>query len=41
VEVAFITVDSVAIRTGIAAGERVIATGAPYLEDGGRIAVVP
>jgi len=41
VEVAFITADSVAIRAGLAAGEKVIATGAPYLEDGGRIAIVP
>jgi RND family efflux transporter MFP subunit len=41
VEVAFITADSVAIRSGIAAGEKVIATGAPYLEDGARVAIVP
>jgi RND family efflux transporter MFP subunit len=41
VEVAFITADSVAIKAGITAGEKVIATGAPYLEDGGRIAIVP
>lgn len=41
VEVAFITADSVALRSGIKAGEQVIATGAPYLEDGGRIAIVP
>jgi RND family efflux transporter MFP subunit len=41
VELAFITADSVAIRTGLKAGEQIIATGAPYLEDGGRIAIVP
>jgi RND family efflux transporter MFP subunit len=41
VEVAFITADSVAIRSGVKAGEQVIATGAPYVEDGGRIAIVP
>jgi RND family efflux transporter MFP subunit len=41
VEVAFITADSVAIRSGIKVGEQVIATGAPYLEDGGRIAIAP
>lgn len=41
VEVAFITADSVAIRAGLKAGEQVIATGAAYLEDGGRIAIAP
>lgn len=41
VELAFITADSVAIRSGLKAGEQIIATGAPYLEDGGRIAIVP
>jgi multidrug efflux pump subunit AcrA (membrane-fusion protein) len=41
VEVAFITADSVALRAGIQVGEQVIATGAPYLEDGGRIAIAP
>jgi RND family efflux transporter MFP subunit len=39
VEVAFITADSVAIRSGLKPGEQVIATGAHYLEDGGRIAI--
>jgi membrane fusion protein, multidrug efflux system len=41
IEVAFITPDSVAIRSGIAVGENVIVTGAPYLWDGGPIAIVP
>lgn len=41
VEVAFITADSVAIRSGIRVGEQVITSGAPYLADGGRIAIVP
>jgi RND family efflux transporter MFP subunit len=41
VEVAFITADSVAIRSGIKAGEQVITSGAPYLADGGQIAIVP
>ena len=41
VQVAFITADSVAIRSGIKAGEPVITSGAPYLADGGRIAIVP
>jgi multidrug efflux system membrane fusion protein len=41
VEVAFITSDSVAIRSGIKVGEQVITSGAPYLEDGGRIAIKP
>jgi membrane fusion protein, multidrug efflux system len=39
--VAFITADSVALRSGVAAGERIISTGAPYLADGGPIAIVP
>jgi membrane fusion protein, multidrug efflux system len=41
VEVAFITADSVAIRSGIQVGDPVITSGAPYLADGGRIAIVP
>ncbi len=41
VKVAFITADTVAIREGVAAGEQVISAGAPYLEDGDRIAVTP
>lgn len=41
VHVAFITADSVALRDGVKSGERVIAVGAPYVEDGGRVAVTP
>lgn len=41
IEVAFITSDGVAVRSGVAVGERVISAGAPYLDDGERIAVVP
>jgi RND family efflux transporter MFP subunit len=41
VEVAYIAADTVAIRRGLSAGERIVAVGAPYLEDGGRIAVTP
>lgn len=39
VKVAFITADRVAIREGVAIGEPVIATGAPYLDDGDPIAI--
>lgn len=41
VQVAFITADSVALRGGVKPGEQVIAVGAPYVEDGGRIAIAP
>ncbi|HXC60416.1 MAG TPA: efflux RND transporter periplasmic adaptor subunit [Steroidobacteraceae bacterium] len=41
VQVAFITADSVALRAGVKPGEQVIAVGAPYVEDGGHIAIVP
>jgi RND family efflux transporter MFP subunit len=41
VQVAFITADSVALRAGVKPGEQVIAVGAPYVEDGGRIAIAP
>jgi membrane fusion protein, multidrug efflux system len=34
VEVAFIAPDGVALRSGLRAGEAVVATGAPYLDDG-------
>jgi membrane fusion protein, multidrug efflux system len=39
IAVAFITADTVAVRSGIAVGEKVVAIGAPYLRDGDRIAV--
>ena len=41
IRVAFITADSVAVREGVVAGEQVIVAGAPYLDDGDPIAVVP
>ncbi len=41
VQVAFITAETVAVRAGLAAGEQVITAGAPYLDDGDAIAVVP
>ncbi len=41
VQVAFITADSIAVREGLSVGEQVIAAGAPYLDDGDAIAVVP
>jgi multidrug efflux system membrane fusion protein len=41
IEVAFITADSVAVRSGVKTGERVITAGAPYVQDGGRIAIAP
>jgi len=41
VQVAFITADSVALRAGVKPGEKVIAVGAPYVEDGGHIAITP
>jgi membrane fusion protein, multidrug efflux system len=41
IEIAFITADSVAVRSGLKLGERIIAIGAPYLADGGKITVVP
>ena len=37
VTVAFITPEGVALRSGIAAGEQVVAAGAPYLDDGDAI----
>ena len=39
VEVAFIDGDSVAIASGVAAGEQVITDGAQYLEDGEQVAL--
>jgi RND family efflux transporter MFP subunit len=39
VQVAFITADSVALRSGVKPGEQVIFIGAPYVEDGGQIAI--
>jgi multidrug efflux system membrane fusion protein len=41
VQVAFITADQVALRGGVRAGEQVISVGAPYVEDGGQVAIVP
>jgi membrane fusion protein, multidrug efflux system len=41
IEVAFITADSVAVSRGVKAGEKVISTGASYVEDGGKIAIAP
>lgn len=41
VQVAFISAGSVAVRDGLAEGEQVITAGAPYLDDGDAIAVVP
>jgi RND family efflux transporter MFP subunit len=41
IEVAFITADSVAIRKGVVAGEKVITAGAPYVEDGETVAITP
>jgi multidrug efflux pump subunit AcrA (membrane-fusion protein) len=41
VRVAFIAGDDVAIREGLAVGEQVVTAGAPYLDDGDAIAVVP
>lgn len=39
VRVAFITADQVALREGVRPGEQVITAGAPYVEDGGAIAI--
>jgi RND family efflux transporter MFP subunit len=39
VQVAFIDLDRVALRSGLTAGERVITEGAPYLEDGEAVSV--
>jgi membrane fusion protein, multidrug efflux system len=41
VKVAFITGDGVAIREGLAVGERIVTAGAPYLDDGDAISVTP
>lgn len=41
VQVAFITADQVALRGGVRPGEQVISVGAPYVEDGGRVAIAP
>lgn len=41
VQVAFITAGTIAVRDGLAVGEQVVAAGAPYLDDGDPIAVVP
>lgn len=41
VEVAFIDADSVALRSGLEAGETVITAGAPYLRDGDVVKVTP
>lgn len=41
IEVAFITAETVAVRSGVRVGEQVIAAGAPYLDDGDVIAVTP
>jgi membrane fusion protein, multidrug efflux system len=41
VEVAWIGATSVALRGGIAAGERVVIAGAPYLKDGEAVRVLP
>lgn len=41
VQVAFITADTVAVREGVVVGEQVIATGAPYVDDGDPVTVVP
>jgi len=40
VQVAFITADQVALRGGVQPGEQVISVGAPYVEDGGQVAIV-
>ncbi len=41
VKVAFITGQGVAIREGLAVGERIITAGAPYVDDGDPINVMP
>jgi multidrug efflux system membrane fusion protein len=41
VKVAFITAEGVAIREGLAVGERIVTAGAPYLDDGDAIIVTP
>jgi len=41
VKVAFITGQGVAIREGLAVGERIVTAGAPYLDDGDAIDVKP
>lgn len=41
IKVAFITAGTVAVREGLAVGERVITAGAPYLDDGDPVVVVP
>ena len=41
VKVAFITSQGVAIREGLAIGERIVTAGAPYLDDGDAIDVKP
>jgi RND family efflux transporter MFP subunit len=41
IEVAWIGPDSVAVRAGLAAGERVVVAGAPYLHDGEAVRVQP
>jgi RND family efflux transporter MFP subunit len=41
IRIAFIAADSVAVREGLAVGERLITDGAPYLDDGDRIAIAP
>jgi len=41
VKVAFITGQGVAIREGLAVGERIITTGAPYVDDGDSVDVKP
>ncbi|MET0292118.1 MAG: efflux RND transporter periplasmic adaptor subunit [Steroidobacteraceae bacterium] len=41
VDVAWIGADSVALRSGLAAGERVVSSGAPYLHDGEAVRIRP
>jgi len=41
IEVAFITAETVAVRAGLTVGERVVTAGAPYLDDGDAVVVVP
>ena len=41
VEVAWIGPDSIAVRSGLQAGERVVISGAAYLQDGEAVRVLP
>jgi membrane fusion protein, multidrug efflux system len=41
IETAYIAADTVAVRSGLKVGEQVVAVGAPYLRDGGKVTIVP